>query len=111
MKHLIDPSCGRLEELLVGNKVEGKETVNYRLMNILSAHSSLKVLTLYRVRPSLLSQLIRNTCLTELCMINLDLICDENACSSDLADTMSELVTSNKTLKHLTIHFHRITVP
>ena len=97
LKQLIDPSCGRLEVLLVGDSHAwtGK---NCRVMDFLSTYSSLKSLTLCEATPSLLLRLTSNTNLTEL---NVSV---SPSCSySDLAHTVRELVVFNKTLKHLRI--------
>ena len=63
-------------------------------------HSSLKSLTLYGPTPSLLSPLISNTCLTELYVTTSTKF---GTGMHGLAPVISELVASNKTLKHLTI--------
>ena len=94
LEKLIDPTCGRLEELLVGD-LEWDE--NCRVIGLLSAHSSLKSLTLYGVPTPLLSQFMSNTCLVELRVNTLEFEC------SNLVRVVSNLVAWNKTLKYLTI--------
>ena len=102
LKQLIDPSCGTLEEMLVGDYPRTVK-MNSRVIDCLSAHSSLKSLTLYVDTPSLLSPLTSNTCLIELRVTVSSSSLIGMPAYSNLACLVSELVVSNKTLKHLTI--------
>ena len=98
LKQLLDPSDGRLKELLVG---EHAWQMNSKVVDYLSAHSSLESLTLNETTPSLLSPLTSNTCLTKLhVMLSSSSMLE---IPEDFMYRVSELVFSNRTLKHLTI--------
>ena len=98
LKQLMDLSCGKLKELLVGD-AEIQWTEHCKVIDLISAHSSLQSLSLCFHTPSMLYLFVNNTCLTELFIGRYvaDAYC--------YSDVIRKLLISNKTLKHLAILF------